>query len=45
MKGNGQSQPAMPGGICKLIFDVHFRGFTPLNDVDQSIHLAEYATP
>lgn len=24
-----------------LIFDVHFEGFTPLNDVDSSIHLAE----
>jgi hypothetical protein len=29
----------------KLIFDVRFHGFTPLNDVDHSIHLAEYATP
>ena len=27
-----------------LIFDVHFHGFTPLNDVDTSIHLAEYVT-
>lgn len=24
-----------------LIFDAHFEGFTPLNDVDSSIHLAK----
>lgn len=27
-----------------LIFDVHFHGFTPMNDVDESIHLAGYVT-
>ena len=25
----------------QLIFDIHFKGFTPLNDVDPAIHLAE----
>ena len=28
----------------KLVFDVIFDGFTPLNDVDEANHLAEFVT-